>query len=113
MHSIRVDCRGLRKDALPAAGSARTVDLPRSLVPSSKPDVPLLLVGGGELAELCNGGGDGFEGEGDVRTGGVAAETEADGGAGFFGWQADGGEDMGGFDSAGRAGGSCGAGEAL
>ena len=59
------------------------------------------------------GGGNDFEGGTDFGFGGVAAEAKADAGAGFGGGEANRGEDMGGFDCAGRAGGSCGAGEAF
>ena len=71
------------------------------------------LVGGGEFAELGDGGGDGFECVIDFGFGGVAAEAEADAGAGFVGGEADGGEDVRGFDSAGRAGGASGNGDAF
>src|SRR5213596_525701 len=47
----------------------------------------LLLVGRRKFAKLGYGGGDEFEGEGDVAGSGVAAEAKADGGAGFFGRQ--------------------------
>src|SRR5207249_905397 len=48
-----------------------------------KHEAALLLVGRGKLAELCDGGRDDVEGEGDVGGSGVAAEAEADGGASF------------------------------
>ena len=69
------------------------------------------LVGGGEFAELGDGGGDYVEGEINVGGSGVAAKAEAQAGAGFFGWKTNGGENVRWFDSAGRAGGSGGAGE--
>ena len=59
------------------------------------------------------GGGDEFEGGVDFGCGGVAAEAEADAGAGFGGGETDGGEDVGGFDGAGGAGGACGARESF
>jgi hypothetical protein len=46
--------------------------------------VKLFLVGGGEFAELSDGGGNDFEGGGYFLSGGVAAEAEADAGASFF-----------------------------
>ena len=63
-----------------------------------------LLIGGGEFAELGDGGGDGFERVIDFGFGGVAAEAETDAGASIFGGEADGGEDVRWFDGAGRAG---------
>ena len=53
-----------------------------------------LLIGGGEFAELGDGGGDGFERVIDFGFGGVAAEAEADAGASVFGGEADGGENV-------------------
>ena len=44
-----------------------------------------LLIGGGEFAELSDGGGNDFEGRGDFLWSGVAAEAEADAGAGVLG----------------------------
>ena len=44
-----------------------------------------LLIGGGEFAELGDGGGDGFESVIDFGFCGVAAEAEADAGAGVLG----------------------------
>src|SRR5215467_13372648 len=66
-----------------------------------------------ELAKLRDGGGDNFHGEGDIRWRGMAAEAEADRSTGFLGREADGGEDVRGFDGAGRAGGAGGAGQPL
>src|SRR5215475_13167960 len=71
------------------------------------------LVGGGELSELCDGRGNNLNGKVDVSLCGVAAKTEAQTGARFFGRQADGGEDVRRLDSARRASGACGACEAL
>jgi hypothetical protein len=51
-------------------------------------------IGGREFTELGYGGGDEFEGGGDFGFGGVAAKAEADAGARFRGWKADGGEDV-------------------
>jgi len=65
-----------------------------------------LLIGRGEFAELGDGGGHGFESVINFGFGGVAAEAEADAGAGFVGGKADGGEDVRGFDGAGRASGA-------
>src|SRR5690348_6882964 len=65
-----------------------------------------LLVGGGEFAELRDGGGNGFESVVDFGGGGVAAETEANAGAGVFGGEADSGEDVRRLDGAGGASGS-------
>ena len=56
---------------------------------SSQPK--LFLVGGGELAELGDSGGDDFERGGDFLLSGVAAEAETDGGASLLGREADGG----------------------
>jgi len=66
-------------------------------------------VGGGELAELCDGSGDDFEGVGDVSGGGVTAEAEANAGACIFWRHANRCEDMGRLDGTGRAGCSGGA----
>ena len=71
------------------------------------------MVGGGELAELGDGGGDDLEGEVDVGLCGVAAEAKAQAGAGVFRGQADGGEDVRGFDGAGGAGGAGGTSKTL
>ena len=65
------------------------------------------MVGGRKLAELGYGGWDDFEGGGDFGFGGVAAEAEANAGAGVFGGEADGREDVRRFDGAGRARGAC------
>src|ERR1700676_1479193 len=73
----------------------------------------LLSVGGGNGAQLCDGGGDYVQGEIDFGGGGVAAEAEAEGSAGVFGGEADGGEDVGRLDGAGRAGGAGGNGKAF
>ena len=43
----------------------------------------LFVIGGGELAKLCDSGGNDFERVGDVGGGSVAAEAEANAGAGF------------------------------
>src|SRR6267143_493385 len=51
-----------------------------------------LLICGGKLAELGDGGGDHVQGEINVRGGCVSAEAEAQAGAGFFRWQANGSE---------------------
>jgi hypothetical protein len=59
------------------------------------------LVGGREFAELRYGGGNDFESGGDFLLGGVAAEAETDGGAGVFGAEADGGEDVRRLDGSG------------
>src|SRR5438094_4423377 len=72
-----------------------------------------LLVRGGELAELGDGGGNDLQGKIDVGLRGLAAETEAQAGARFLGGQADGGEDVRGFHGAGRAGSPRGAGKTL
>jgi len=64
------------------------------------------LVGGREFAELGDGSGDGFESVVDFGFGGVAAKAETDAGTGFVGGEADGGEDVRGFDCAGRASGA-------
>src|SRR6266849_5793612 len=71
----------------------------------------LFAIGGGKFAELSDGGRDCVQGEIDVRRGGVATDAEAEAGAGFFRGQADGGQNMGWLDGAGRAGGSGGTGE--
>src|SRR5215472_10431023 len=63
-----------------------------------------LLVGGGELAKLGDGGRDDLQGEVDVGLRCVASEAETQAGARFLGRQADGGEDMRRLDGAGRAG---------
>src|SRR4029077_3332266 len=60
----------------------------------------LFLIGGGELAKLCDSGGNDFERVGDVGGGGVAAEAEANAGAGLFWRHANRGEDMGRLDGA-------------
>ena len=65
-----------------------------------------LLIGGGEFAELGDGGGDGFESVIDFRFGGVAAEAETDAGAGFVGSEADGGENVRRFDGTGGTSGA-------
>src|SRR5215472_10298188 len=70
-------------------------------------------IGGRELTELSDGAGNGFESESNVGRRSVAAETEADGSTGFFRRQTDGGEHVGRFDGARRAGGAGGASEAL
>jgi hypothetical protein len=62
---------------------------------------------------LGYGGWDDFEGGGDFGFGGVAAEAEADAGASFGSGETDGGENVRGFNGAGRAGGSGGAGYAF
>ena len=64
------------------------------------------LIGGGEFAELGDGGGDSFECVIDFGFGSVAPEAEADAGTSFVGGKADGSEDVRGFDGAGRAGGA-------
>src|SRR6266446_3550058 len=71
----------------------------------------LFAIGGGKFAELSDGGGDHVQGEVDVGGSGVAAEAEAQTGAGFLWWQTNGGEDVRWFDGAGGAGGPGGAGE--
>ena len=65
-----------------------------------------LLVCRRELAELGYGSGNDFDCGGDFFSSGVAAEAETDGGARFFGGQADGREDVRRFDGAGRASGA-------
>src|SRR5262252_6951267 len=70
-------------------------------------------IGGRELTELSDGAGNGFESKSDVGGRSVAAETEADGSAGFFRRQTDGGEHVGRFDGARGAGGAGGASETL
>jgi hypothetical protein len=70
------------------------------------------LVGGGKLAELGYGGGNDVQSEIDVGGSSVAAEAEAQAGAGFVGGKADGGKDVRRLDGAGGAGGSGGTGEA-
>ena len=69
------------------------------------------MVAGGEFAQLGYGGWNDFERSGDLLRRGVAAEAEANAGARFSWRQADGGEDVGRFDGAGRAGCAGGAGE--
>src|ERR1700687_4307626 len=73
----------------------------------------LFAVGGGEYAQLGDGGRHDLQREVDFGGGGVAAQAEAQTGAGFFRQQADGGENVRGFDSAGGAGGSGGTSETL
>src|SRR6266852_9882248 len=51
----------------------------------------LFAIGGGKFAELSDGGGDHVQGEVDVGGSGVAAEAEAQTGAGFLWWQTNGG----------------------
>jgi hypothetical protein len=70
-------------------------------------------IGGGELAEAGYGGGDDLEGFVDLFCGGEAGEGEADAGAGSGWGEAHGGEDVGGFGSAGLAGGASAGGDAL
>src|SRR5258708_27880207 len=70
-----------------------------------------LLIGGGKLAELGDGGGDYVQGEINVCGSGVAAEAEAQAGAGFFRRQADGGKHVRWLDGARGAGGSRGTGQ--
>ena len=71
------------------------------------------LIGGGQFAEAGYGGGDDLESFVDLFLGGEAGEGEADAGAGASGWQAHGGEDVGGFGCAGLAGGASTNGDAL
>src|SRR6266849_2889019 len=71
----------------------------------------LFAIGGGKFAELSGGGGDHVQGEVDVGGSGVAAEAEAQTGAGFLWWQTNGGEDVRWFDGAGGARGAGGTGE--
>src|SRR5712692_6698764 len=70
-----------------------------------------LLIGGGKLAELGDGGGDHVQGEINVRGSGVAAEAEAQAGAGFFRRQTDGSKHVRWLDGARGTGGSGGTGE--
>src|ERR1700674_1880675 len=65
-----------------------------------------LLVGGGKLAELGDGGGDHVHGEINVCGSGVAAEAETQASAGFFRRQSNGGEHVRWLDGAGGTGGS-------
>ena len=58
----------------------------------SRSSTRLLAVGGREFAELREGGGNDFKGGIDFGLGCVAAEAEADAGAGFRGRETDGGE---------------------
>jgi len=73
----------------------------------------LLAVGGGEFAELGDGGGNDFEGGMNFGLGSVAAEAEADAGAGFSGRKTDGCEHMRWLDGSRRTSRACGAREAL
>src|SRR5260370_41067110 len=70
-----------------------------------------LLIGRREFAELGDGGGDHVQGEINVCGSRVTAEAEAQAGAGFFGWQTDGGKNVGWLDGAVRAGGPGGRGQ--
>ena len=54
----------------------------------------LFAIGGGKLAELGDGGGNHVQGEINVRGGGVAGGAEAQGGAGLFRRDTNGGEDV-------------------
>src|SRR6266446_2150363 len=72
-----------------------------------------LLVGGGEFAELGNCGGDYVQGEIDVCGSGVAAEAEAQAGAGFFRRQINGGQDVRWLDGARGTGSTSGTSEPL
>src|SRR2546425_13274143 len=61
------------------------------------------LVGGGELAELGDGGWDHVQGEINVRGSGVAAKAKAEAGASFFRGQGDRGENVWRVDRSGKA----------
>src|SRR5713226_389809 len=71
----------------------------------------LLVVCGRKLAELGDGGGDDAQGKLNIRGSGMAAEAEAQAGAGFFGGQADGGQHVRRLDGTGGTGGSSRTGE--
>lgn len=70
-------------------------------------------VGGGELAELGDRGGNDFEGAIDFGSSSVATKTETNAGAGFGGGESNRGEDVRWHDRPGRAGRAGGASEAL
>src|SRR5204863_2623295 len=72
-----------------------------------------LLIRGRKFAELSDGGGDYAQREIDVGGSGVAAEAEAQAGAGFLRGQADGGKHMRRLDGAGGASGASGTRETL
>src|ERR1700674_4164132 len=64
------------------------------------------LIGRRKLAELGDGSGDHAQGEVNVCRSGVAAEAEAQAGAGFFRRQANGGKHVRWLDGAGGTGGA-------
>src|SRR5260370_34151051 len=66
----------------------------------------LLVVCGRKIAELGDGGGDDAQGKLNIRGSGVAAEAEAQTGAGLFRRQTNGGEDVRRLGGAGGTGGS-------
>src|SRR5260370_12977638 len=66
----------------------------------------LLVVCGRKIAELGDGGGDDAQGKLNIRGSGVAAEAEAQTGAGLCRRQTNGGEDVRRLDGAGGTGGS-------
>src|SRR5258707_6732122 len=70
----------------------------------------LLGIGGGELAQLGDSGGDALQGEVNVFGGGVASQAEAQAGTRLFRREANRGEHVRRLDGArgaGRAGGTC------
>ena len=74
----------------------------RLLLPAITPaQAQLLLISSGEFAELRYGSGNDFDCCGYFLLCRVAAEAETDRGAGVFGAEADGGEDVRRFDGSG------------
>lgn len=70
-------------------------------------------IGGRQVAQFFDSGGDNLQRKCDVLLGCVAAKAEAEAGAGFFGRQADGRENVGRFDGSGGTGRAGGAGKPL